>query len=309
MSVLRAELAGTQEDLRSIIEEQETTNEELQSANEEILSSNEELQSTNEELETTKEELQSTNEELITVNEELQDRISDLANANSDLTNLIESADVAIVMLDTNLRIRRFTSAAQKVLNLIPNDVGRPLGDIKPNLQVADLTRLIRDAITGTRSFEQDVQDLSGRSYVMKIRPSKTQDGTIEGAILALTDVEALLRSQEHRVSLETSLRSLFREPPDMLLAVSPEGLPLFVKPGAGRSIFNYLSPQDREPMQRCLREALETLSRAKLEVRSFKLIEAKGPVVLTVEPIITKDGVLALAVKASLKRPTASAT
>ena len=40
----------------------------------------------------------------------------------------------------------------------------------------------------------------------MKIRPSTTQDGKIEGAILALTDIEALLRSQENRQSLESSL-------------------------------------------------------------------------------------------------------
>ncbi len=31
----------------------------------------------------------------------------------------------------------------------------------------------------------------------------------MEGAILALTDIDALLRSQENRQSLETSLRSL----------------------------------------------------------------------------------------------------
>jgi len=43
---------------------------------------------------------------------------------------------------------------------------------------------------------EQNVQDSAGRSYVMKIRPSKTADGNIEGAILTLTDIDALLRSQ-----------------------------------------------------------------------------------------------------------------
>ena len=236
LAALRGELAGTQDDLRSIIEEQEATNEELQSANEEILSSNEELQSTNEELETAKEELQATNEELITVNEELQNRNSELAKANSDLTNLIESVEVVFVMLDSNLRIRRFTSAAQKVLSLIPSDVGRPIADIKPKIQVADLPRLIRDAISGMHHYEQNVRDFDGRSYVMKIRPSTTTEGKIEGAILTLTDVEALLRSQDNRQSLENSLRSLLDEPPDLLLAVSPEGQPLFLRgPGAGR--------------------------------------------------------------------------
>jgi two-component system, chemotaxis family, CheB/CheR fusion protein len=305
LAALRRELAGTQDDLRSIIEEQEATNEELQSANEEILSSNEELQSTNEELETAKEELQATNEELITVNEEVQNRNAELAKANSDLTNLIESVEVVFVMLDSNLRIRRFTSAAQKVLNLIPTDVGRPIGDIKPNIQVADLPKLIQEAISGGHHYEQNVQDSAGRSYALKIRPSHTPDGKIEGAILALTDTEALLRSQQKRQSLESSLRSLLREPPDLLVAVSPEGQPLFVSgallAGVGaaeRSIFEYLAPQDREPMRRCLRQAMETRSPAEIEVRKFKLKQAKNPVVLTVEPIVTAEGILAFGVR-----------
>jgi two-component system CheB/CheR fusion protein len=306
MAALRGELAGTQEDLRSIIEEQEATNEELQSANEEILSSNEELQSTNEELETAKEELQATNEELITVNEELQNRNTELAKVNSDLTNLIESVEVVYVMLDSNLRIRRFTSAAQKVLNLIPTDVGRPIGDINPNIQVADLTGLIQDAIANMRHREQNVRDLAGRSYAMKIRPSQTPDGKIEGAILALTDIDVLLRSQENRQDLESILHSLLRQPPDLLLAVSPEGQSLFVNSsalqaihGAARSIFEYLAPQDRERMRRCLHQALDTRAPMELEVQRYTLRQIKGPVILTVEPILTREGVLAFGVRA----------
>jgi two-component system CheB/CheR fusion protein len=305
VAALRGELAGTQNDLRSIIEEQEATNEELQSANEEILSSNEELQSTNEELETAKEELQATNEELITVNEELQNRNAELAKANSDLTNLIDSVEVVFVMLDSNLRIRRFTSAAQKVLNLIPTDVGRPIGDIKPNIQVPDLPGLIQDSMARMRNREENVRDLAGRSYVMKIRPSKTPDGKIEGAILALTDIDALSRSQEKRENLETSLRSLLNQPPDLLLAVSPEGQPLFASRAvlaaarpADRNIFEYLAPEDREPLRRCLRQALESREAAGIEVRRFALTPAKGPVVLTIEPIVAAEGVLAFAVR-----------
>jgi two-component system CheB/CheR fusion protein len=304
---VRAELAGTQDDLRSIIEEQEATNEELQSANEEILSSNEELQSTNEELETAKEELQATNEELITVNEELQNRNAEFAKANSDLTNLIESVDVVFVVLDRELRIRRFTSAAQKVLNLIPTDVGRPIGDIKPNIQVADLPGLIRDAMATMNHREQNVQDSNGRSYVMKIRPSKTVDGKLEGAILALTDIEALLRSQENRQSLESSLRMLFKQPPDLLLAVSPEGRPLFVSNSAAaavrgdqQSIFDYLAPQDREPLRLSLQQALKNRVPVEIEVRRFSLKPGKGPVILTIEPIVTREGVLAFGVRAT---------
>ena len=117
---LRQELAATREYLQSIIEEQDAANEELKSANEEILSSNEELQSTNEELETAKEELQSANEELTTVNEQLQHRNVELGRVNNDLVNFLGSANVPMVVVGIDLRIRRFTPAAGKVLNLLP---------------------------------------------------------------------------------------------------------------------------------------------------------------------------------------------
>jgi two-component system CheB/CheR fusion protein len=305
MEALRGELAATQEDLRSIIEEQEATNEELQSANEEILSSNEELQSTNEELETAKEELQATNEELTTVNEELHNWNAELAKVNGDLTNLIESVDVVYVVLDSELRIRRFTPAAQKVLNLIPTDVGRPIGDLKPNLEVDDLPKLIQDVIVRTKPREQDVRDVSGRWYSLRIRPYKTQDSRIDGAILALTDIDALRRVQDRANAMEASLRALVRQPPDLLLAASPEGHVLLVNGTAAaetaagaRSIFDYLDPADRERMRQCLQKAAQSGLEAEVPVQNFALREHKGPAILAVQPVTSLDGVIAFSVR-----------
>lgn len=147
MLLLERELAASREYLQSLIQELEAANEELQSANEEILSSNEELQSTNEELDTAKEELQSTNEELNTVNEELQARNDELSRVNSDLLNLLGSVQIAIVIVGPDMRIRRFTPMAEKVLNLIPADVERPIAHIKPNLEGANLEELIAECI------------------------------------------------------------------------------------------------------------------------------------------------------------------
>ena len=97
--------------------EQEAANEELQSANEEVQSANEELQSINEELETSKEELQSSNEELATVNDELSNRNVELGRLSNDLVNLLGSIQTPIVMLGPDLRIKRFTSAAEKLFH------------------------------------------------------------------------------------------------------------------------------------------------------------------------------------------------
>jgi two-component system, chemotaxis family, CheB/CheR fusion protein len=141
---LRQELADAQEALRSAVESDDALREEFQSANEEILSANEELQSTNEELETSKEELQSTNEELNTLNDELRNRNLELGQANNDLANLLDAIRIPILLIGADLRIRRLTSLAADIFHVLPSDVGRPITDIRDNLQVPDLAKLIQ---------------------------------------------------------------------------------------------------------------------------------------------------------------------
>jgi two-component system, chemotaxis family, CheB/CheR fusion protein len=192
---LNQELESTKEYLRSIIEEQEATNQDLRAANEEILSSNEEFQSSNEELETAKEEIQATNEELNTINDELQHRNIEVMQVSSDLQNLISSTNIPILMLGSDLCIRRFTPLAQSILHLIPADVGRPLRDISPTLQLPDLEAQIREVMDTLTLKEQEVQDQNGHWYDLRIRPYKTIDNKIDGVILILVDINALKRS------------------------------------------------------------------------------------------------------------------
>jgi two-component system CheB/CheR fusion protein len=205
LALLERELAGSREYLQSIIQELEAANEELQSANEEILSSNEELQSTNEELDTAKEELQSSNEELNTLNEELHGRNEELSRVNSDLVNLLASVQIAIVIISSDLRIRRFTPMAKKVLNLIPGDLDRPIGHIKPNIDCPDLEQLIVDSMDSVAPVERDVRDQSGRWYSLRIRPYKNVENKIDGAVLTLFDVDVPKRS-EQRIRLASEL-------------------------------------------------------------------------------------------------------
>jgi two-component system CheB/CheR fusion protein len=218
---VREELRATKESLQAIIEEQEATNEELKSANEEIESSNEELQSSNEELETAKEELQSTNEELHTLNEELNTRNVETATINNDLQNLLASINLPIVMVDNALTIRRATPFAEKLFNLIPSDVGRKLTDIKSNLDLPDLETRIRKVIETLETQEHEVHDKTGRTYSLRIRPYRTRDHKIDGAVITLVDVEDILRTRPNRENLRRSVETLadtLREPVLLLM-------------------------------------------------------------------------------------------
>jgi two-component system CheB/CheR fusion protein len=194
---LERELGSTREYMQSILEENEATNEELKAANEEILSSNEELQSTNEELQTAKEEMQSTNEELATVNDELKHRNRELNQLNDDLLNLFGGLDIPVIMVSRDLRIRRFTSPAEALFNLIPSDVGRRISDLRPNIEIPDLTKMIAEVIETVRTAECDVRDHKGRWYSLRIRPYITTENKIDGAAMAFVDIDTLKRTAE----------------------------------------------------------------------------------------------------------------
>jgi len=192
---LEQELAATKEYLQSVIEQKEINNEELRSANEEVQSSNEELQSINEELETAKEELQSTNEELATVNEELESRNDELTQVNNDLVNLVASVEIPIVIINRDLQIRRFTPQAEKLLNLIATDVGRPISDIKPNIEVPDFNQMLIAAIDEIKTGKQEIQDQDGCWYSVQVRPYQTLDNRIDGAIVVFVEVDEMKRA------------------------------------------------------------------------------------------------------------------
>ncbi len=194
---LRQELAATRDYLQSVIEQQESANEELQAANEEVQSTNEELQSVNEELETSKEEIESTNEELSTVNEELSQRNIELAQSNDDLSNLIASVRMPIVLLDRELRIRRFTPATAQVLNLVAGDVARPIGDIKLPPDMADLDEDLTRVPVELSSFEREVRDWSGRWHLLRASPYRTAEDKADGVVVVLVDIDALKRSAQ----------------------------------------------------------------------------------------------------------------
>ncbi|MDR3590571.1 MAG: CheR family methyltransferase, partial [Negativicutes bacterium] len=192
---LKQEVAATKEYLQSIIDQHEAANEDLRYANEEVQSSNEELQSMNEEMESAKEELQSTNEELMTLNEELATRNMELNHVNNDMINLLRSISLPVLILSSDLRIRRFNSVAEKVFNLIGADVGRPISNIKPNVNIPDLEQASLQVIETLNSTEQEVQDRWGHWYSMQIRPYRTSENRIDGVIITFADIDVIKNS------------------------------------------------------------------------------------------------------------------
>ena len=201
---------------QTIVERLESANEELRSSHEEVLSANEELQSTNEELQTAKEELQSSNEELMTLNDELRNRNAEIGQTSDDLLNVLSSIQIPLAIVDTMLRIRRITPAAERLLGIVPSDPNRRIIDAKPLVEIPNLETLLHTAIDNLSVIEQEVRDREGKWWLLRIRPYRSTEKKIDGAVLTLLDINELKRtsiqSEERRVFSEALVETM-RDP------------------------------------------------------------------------------------------------
>ena len=180
---MRAELAETKEALQAAINDLETSSNQQRSVNEQLSAANEELQSTNE-------ELQSVNEELYTVNYEYQTKIHELSDLNQDLDNLLDSTNLGVIFLDTELCIRRFTEVATRTINLLPSDIGRPFVDLAHNLGYKDLIGDLRRVLSMGKTISREISRNGAELLQIGIHPYRAGDGVAHGVLIMFRDIK-----------------------------------------------------------------------------------------------------------------------
>ncbi len=197
-----AEIQRYQKEVEGLRQQAKLTREELQASNEELQSTNEELQSANEELTTSKEEMQSMNEELQTINTELQTKLDDLALAQSDMQNVLNSIEIAVLFLDQDLNVRRYTERAATIISLRESDIGRPLSDLTSSLRYPDLQDDARKTLDTLAVSEKQITTNDDRWFSVRIIPYRRLDNMIDGVVITLVDItetknlESLLRKK-----------------------------------------------------------------------------------------------------------------
>lgn len=206
---LEDDLRMTRLDLEASIQALEANNVELRIAHEEALSMNEELQSANEELETSKEELQSVNEELNSVNSDLERAVGQLQIANDDLANLLASSEFPILFLDSELKIKRFTPASHKLFNLIPSDIGRPIGDFASPLEPNDIVSVAREVYASRVATETEVHTRDGHFYLRRILPYFLEHNHVSGVVITFAPVDMLKQVEQELRESEKRFRTL----------------------------------------------------------------------------------------------------
>lgn len=235
---LNQELLVKEKYIQTMQEQLEIFTEELTASNEEMQSVNEELQSTNEELETSKEELISLNEEILSANTELQANMELLSQTNTVMNNMLGGTGIGIIFVDKKLRILRFSPCATLVINLIPGDVGRPLGHTVSNL--IDYDGLITDtqAVLNTLQPKKlEVQSTEGKCYTLHIQPYRTSYNVIEGAVLTFTDISEIMQTRKvlDKANKLLRLAVVVRDAHDAITVQDLDGRMIAWNPGAER--------------------------------------------------------------------------
>jgi len=178
----------------------------LQAANQELQVMSQELRATVEELEINRQELQCMNEELSAVNQELSINLDQLGRANSDLTNLMNATAIPAIFLDRDLRIMRFTPTAVSLFRLIASDIGRPLDNLRHELDYPVLLDDLQRVLAASEPIETEVQDRQGRWFLARMLPYRSPEDRVSGVVLAFPDIterkraEAALRQREEQL-------------------------------------------------------------------------------------------------------------
>lgn len=214
---MEGELKYTKENLQATIEELETSNEELQATNEELIASNEELQSTNE-------ELQSVNEELYTVNSEYQSKIEELTELNNDINNWFNVTNIGTIFLDLKLRVRKFTPATKFFVNLIDDDLGRPISHISYNFVFSEFFTEINQVLRTLKPFEIELKSTDGKWFLLKILPYRTIENAIKGLVITFIDINKI-KSYELQIRRDNEfLSSILENSPNAKIMLDKSG-------------------------------------------------------------------------------------
>lgn len=226
-----SELEESRRELAQALEDAERSNEELRLASEEASSLNEELQSSAEELESSKEELQTLNEELATVNAQLEERMVEVARNADDLSNLLESTALAAILLDRDMRIRRFTPAATRLFSLRPGDEGRLLSDMVSRLDDPRFAEEARRTLEQRQPCDAEIGGPDGRLYLRRLQPFLTQVSEVDGVVATYIDITAI-RDAAQQVR---QLSSVLDHSNDAVITLDRQGCILNWNQGAER--------------------------------------------------------------------------
>ena len=121
-------------------------------------------------------------------------------------------------MLGRDLSIRRFTPQAEKVFNLLSSDVGRPLRNIRHNLEFPGLEAFLGGVAGSPGSMSVRCATTPAGGIRCGRAPYLTLDNHVDGALLSLMDITALKEAEQHITEARDFAQSVVESVPPLLI-------------------------------------------------------------------------------------------
>jgi PAS domain S-box-containing protein len=140
----------------------------------------------------------------------------------ADLNNILDTVEVPIVVLRTDLVIASFNRAAGDVLGLSPSDIGRASRDIPLLAGSPHLDQQCSQAIAHGVESRADLRD-GHKTFVARIAPYKNKDSQIAGIVLTFTNVTAFRASLDQAIYERECTKAIVNTVAEPLVVLSAD--------------------------------------------------------------------------------------
>ena len=171
--------------------------------------------------------------EMPSVPEEYVAQMKNSKEANDEYEYIVNSLQLGILVLDAKLTIRKFNPAINQIMNLLPQDVGRPVEDVLNSFKDEERLLLfdeLHQILADGRTIEGEVCARNGQHYLKRMLPFRGREGLIKGVILTFSDITEK-KKLESLLSEASTLKAVSANIPGMLyqLLVDTSGNGRFV--------------------------------------------------------------------------------
>lgn len=161
----------------------------------------------------------------ITLMQSLTKHIDEISNLNEYISTVVDSVDIAIMVVDKDFKITMFNSGFQKLYGYDPKEfIGKNVFEAFPHLLeqgFGEVVQTIRSGKSFVReNWRRKIRD--GREAIQNIQivPHRNASGEIIGAITLLTDITEKVKLEDQLDKSEAKFRRLVEELDDAYFVV-----------------------------------------------------------------------------------------